>query len=311
MITRWQRIAWSVLLAGLCLLGGARPVRADFLAGYSGNTTESNAGSTRTIDGTYNFAVLDRLTGGYTQYDSQGHEIGNVFGAVSDPSKPYDPNNPNNGRFAANFDGKFNPGVGSGGLDTSARYLYLVQVVNNGPTPTPIKQVSTYLDPTLVTSWGVFGPDGLNDNRGAVDFNNNFGSNGPGDPKSPPDSGFQFNAPANAGVLKPGVVNVTGGTDPGIVPATVSLGADNLLATFAGSGLAAGQRSVLIAFTSNDAPGLTGIDQMFDLGGGNFSQGHNPIPAPEPSSLVLVGCGLAGLGLLCFRRRRLAATPAV
>jgi hypothetical protein len=301
MRARRQGVAWSLLLVGLSLLGGARPVRADFLVNFSGNTTESNAGSTQTIGGTYNFAVLDRLTGGTSD---------NVFGAVADPSKPYNPSNPNNGRYASNFDSKFEAGTGSAALDTSARYLYLVQIVNNNPSTTaPIKQLSTYLDTSLLTSWGSIAADGFNDNRGQVDRNNNFGNNGPGDPHSPPASGFQFNAAPNLGVLKPGVVNIEGGTDPGVAPATVSLAGDKLVVTFAGDGLAAGQRSMLIGFTSNDAPSLAGVNQLFD-GSGDFSQGQGLMPAPEPSSMVLVGCGLAGLGLLCFRRR-LAAKPAV
>ena len=61
------------------------------------------------------------------------------------------------------FDGNFRTGIDLNGtaspmLDTSARYLYLYQVVNDRKTPAPILSVSIKLivDPHEITSWGHF-----------------------------------------------------------------------------------------------------------------------------------------------------------
>src|SRR5262249_25744010 len=61
------------------------------------------------------------------------------------------------------FDARFRPGIDFGGspspeLDTSAKYLYLYQVVNDRRTHTPIQSASVKLlvDQKELTSWGSF-----------------------------------------------------------------------------------------------------------------------------------------------------------
>jgi hypothetical protein len=296
----------------VALLLGSGRARAEFLSSFSGNTnpTDSSSVSQRNLDGTYNFGVLDRTTGGVA---------GDVFGAVTNYDKPV--NSPD--RYAANFDSKFVPGSGSGALDTSARYLYLFQIVNNGPNTNALQKAISYIgDASLITSWGYFGAGtskvGLNNGQGQVTYYNDFATQGN-------TGNFAPDALATTNAVKPGVVSIAkgdgnGNIDPGIRPVTVTLVGNDLVTTFGGGELANDHRSVLIGFTSNHAPGLvndnngsdvnSSIFRLYD-GNGHFAQGHAPIPMPEPSALVLVAVGLAVGLFFGLRRRKSAACPAV
>jgi hypothetical protein len=285
MITQRLQLSRWLLLAVIGLLGPIAPARAEFLTAYTGNTS-AQAGHPVSVDGTYNFAVLDKTLGG---------TAGNVFGAVSNSNAPV--NDP--ARYAQNFDQRFVAGAGSGALDTSARYLYLVQVVNNGPNQSAIKDVFTALNPGLVTSWGYFGLKlgglGAGDDRGAVDANNNLG----------PD-GHPFDGLAYSPTNRPFVLTLPTG-DPGILPAGVTVDGSGFDISFGAGGLLNGQRSVLIGFTSNDAPKFVPDGENLSNGAGGLAFGESPIPAPEPSALVLLGLGGVGLGFggwIARRRKR-------
>src|SRR5262249_44430810 len=148
------------------VLALAPPARAEFLTNYVGNTQIKDAGGT--LDGTLNFAVLDR-TGAIAGK--------NDWGVVADTSKPVG----NPARYDKVFDSRFVAGSGSAALDTSAKYLYLFQVVNNGTGTAQIKGLNFLVGSnisSLLTSFGYFGSpgrhEGFNDG-GPVNFSNDFG----------------------------------------------------------------------------------------------------------------------------------------
>jgi hypothetical protein len=284
---RSRRAVRVALLAAAALLLTSSVSRAEFLSNYSGNTQTTNGGG---LDGTYNFAVLDQHSGGIT---------GNEWGAVVNPAVS------GTARYDPSFDKRFVAGTGSAGLNTGARYLYMLQIVNNGVGTNALQTVSLSLDPSLITSFGYFGKPGQegvgsNDNLGAVDFNNNFGTNG-----------SHFDGQAHTGVTNPAIVALPDdGTSVAPQDVTVSLTNGQLVVTFPTNELAQGNRSVLIGFTSDYAPGIApGNTFRFD-GSSGHAFGQGPIPTPEPSAYVLMGVGVGCIGLILWRRRQAAPTLA-
>jgi hypothetical protein len=289
---------WGRLLKRLSLLTAACAValatsasasRADFVSSDTGNTETRNASGT--VDGTYNFAVLDRTTGGIA---------GDEFGAVVNP-RATSPSQ----RFDPYFDSRFVAGTGSGALDTSARYLYLFQIVNNGTGTDALRVLETSLGSTSdITSWGYFGAPGkavgAGDDLGPVSLTNDLGNNAPD---------FEVNGMTTTGVSRPHV------TSDGsyVVPVHMTLTPNGTLVTAFDTGspatneLAAGHESVLIGFTSNVAPHLSATGSAFRFGNGAggwaYGGGALPMPMPEPSAIALVGIGLACVALLYWRRR--------
>jgi len=288
------RSTLSALLTGLALMILAPPCRADFIKADTGNTA---AGTSSTIDGTYNFAVLDKTTtnsslpGYYT--DSTKTAVGNTYGAASN----YGPNGVVTG-YAQKFDQLFKPGTGSGALNTANRYLYLVQVVNNG---TNADGISTVTIPKLAGRLGSFGIfDGrkttdASDNKGAVSLTNNLG----------PD-GHPFDGIVYTGTVKPGVSSSTTTSTNINTGATVAIVGNDLVITFTG-GLANGAKSVLIGFTS-DVPPFIRNDAFTLSNGTHTASGQAPVPTPEPGALALAGIGL-GCGLTFYLRRKRGGTP--
>jgi hypothetical protein len=283
-----RRAACVALCAALALLATASAGRAEFLTDLTGNTQTTNGSG---LDGTYNFAVLDQKTGGV-----KGNEWGAVVNpAATDPAHRYDPV----------FDKRFIQGSGSGALDTTARYLYLFQIVNNGTGTDGINSVALSVDPSLITSFGYFGKPGEggvggNDNLGAVNSNNDLGQDG-----------SHFNGKANAGVSRPAIVALNDGSSVAPQDVTVSLTNGQLVVTFPTSGLAQGNRSVLIGFTSNDSPGIAPQNVFRFDGSSGSAFGQAPIPMPEPSAYVLMGVGVGCAGLLLWRRRKAATASPV
>jgi hypothetical protein len=295
---RSRRAVRVALFGAAALLLTSSVSRAEFLSNYTGNTQTTNGGG---LDGTYNFAVLDQQTSGIK---------GNEWGAVVNPAVT------GTARYDPSFDKRFVAGTGSAGLDTGARYLYMLQIVNNGIGTNALQTVSLSLDPSLITSFGYFGKPGQggvggNDNLGAVDFNNNLGTDG-----------LHFDGLAHTGVKNPAIVALNDGTSVAPQDVTVSLTNGQLMVTFPTNELAQGNRSVLVGFTSDYAPGIApGNVFSFDGSSGHgpehghgpgFGQafGQAPIPMPEPSAYALMGVGVGCIGLILWRRRKAAPTLA-
>jgi hypothetical protein len=287
-----RRAACVTLFAALALLATAPAGRAEFVPNSSGNTQTANGSG---LDGTFNFVVLDQKSGG-----EKGNEWGAVVNpAVTDPARRYDPV----------FDKRFIQGSGSSALDTAARYLYLLQIVNNGTGTDAISSAALSIDPSLVTSFGYFGKPGHggvggNDNMGAVTIDNNLGQDG-----------SNFDGKAHVGVSRPAIVSLNDSTSVAPQDVTVSMKSGQLVVNFPTDGMAQGNRSVLVGFTSNYAPDFnTASDQYrtFRLvGGSGQAFGQAPIPMPEPSAYVLMGVGVGCVGLILWRRRKAATASLV
>jgi len=277
------------------MMMSASHCRADFIKADTGNTS---AGTSSSTDGTYNFAVLDKTTtnsslpGYYT--DSTKTAVGNTYGAASNYNKSQVVTG-----YAQKFDQMFNPGTGSGPLNTANRYLYLVQVVNNGPNTDGI---STVTIPKLAGRIGSFGTfegkktTDASDNRGAVSLTNNLGTDG-----------HPFDGIAYTATVKPGVSssNTTAGNTNTRV--SMALVGNDLVITFTG-GLANGLKSVLIGFTSDVAPFMR--SDAFTLSDGTHTaSGQAPVPTPEPTALALAGIGLACSLTVYLRRKRAGISP--
>jgi hypothetical protein len=145
----WQSVRPPSVLGALILLAVPLPSSAGPLTSHTGYTRPgtpsdqeeagkiiSAAGEKNALGGTVYFMVLDRLEG----------QPGDTWGTgIKD------------------FDSTFKPGKGtsrsgSPALDTSARYLYLYQTVNDRGSPSSIQSTSVRLlvPPHLITSWGHF-----------------------------------------------------------------------------------------------------------------------------------------------------------
>jgi len=217
------------------------------------------------VDGHVNFTVLDHT----------GSGVGDSFGTG-----------------LAGFDATFSKGFLSGGLDTSARYLYLFETVNDGTNPLAIS--SNTVASSGVTSWGTFS---------GVGFTNSGTPTAPGGPYLGGAGGASTTRGNSSGT------GVTGGVPgaaflPGYGPQIVLNQTSSVQAEFLGGGLPAGSISYVWGYTSNLVPtfGPTNIQD-----GGTGAGGTVPTATPEPCSLVLflgVGSTFAGFGGARMWRRK-------
>jgi hypothetical protein len=140
------------VLGGLLLIPGSAAVKAEVLKEYTGYTRPGSP-SDRVVGSKLIYAALeeDGKNGiGGTVYFmvlslDRGH-VGDPWATgLTDLNKTFQP-------------GIDLQGLSSPGLDTSARYLYLYQVVNDRKTLTPIQSQSIRLlvHPAEITSWGHF-----------------------------------------------------------------------------------------------------------------------------------------------------------
>jgi hypothetical protein len=251
----WLRLA---VLAATVFLGAPR-AEAGYLLPFTGNTFPVD--SVPGVDGHVNFTVLDH-TGGVA---------GDSFGTG-----------------VAGFDTHFTPGLGSGGLDTTARFLYLFQTVNDGSNTLPISVNSVQAADAFVTSHGEwttggtlgFTNAGIPTIAGGPYLGAGGASAAPGDP-----------SPALTGGM-PGIASVPGLVGPAF---TTSSGSTSIAANF-NPALGARFTSAIWGYTSNIVP-IFSETSIQD--GGTSALGMVPSASiPEPSSIVLAGIG--GLGLICF-----------
>ena len=145
---RSTRSLWRGLLACLACALTTTGARADGLEGYTGFTRPGNPAAKKLTVRGVSVEKGPKPLGGtvlYMVYDRGDGKEGDVFGTgIKD------------------FDEKFVPGVKSGKLDKSARYLYLYQVVNDhqeSQRESGIQQTNIRLlvDPKYITSWGAIG----------------------------------------------------------------------------------------------------------------------------------------------------------
>ena len=261
---RWLKsMMWRALVAcGALLVGSTGPANGAFIPTAVGNTNMDflpGIPGFGGIDGTVSFAVLARE-------GTSGDNWGTGF---------------------SGFDERFSPDISSIALDTSAQFLYLYQVANNGSNTDPLDTLAvTLIVPnTNITSWGHFSSLGFANDAAPVSGSNDFGTSGV----------FAFPAAANIGVDVPGIVDIS---SDAVESSRVRLLTKSIKTTW-DSELTDGQRSVLVGFTSNLGPAFD-VTTLRD--GGLPAAGDLPTPTPEPSSLIL-GCLAAPWGFLMARRR--------
>ena len=224
-------------------------LEAGYIQAFSGNTKASTTGSATMIG---DFAVLDRLTGAST--------TGDVFGTGF-----------------SGFDT-----VAS--IDTTARYLYLYQIVPNvgGFTSFALgDQNVRFAGVTSTAEWDLQ----LADNAGPATSSNAFGFDG---------ATFMQEAPANTGVTDPQVVTPTSS----LLSGTISTSPTTFQVSF--SGFAGNQVSDLFGFTTNAPPAfLTPVPATPTYASGTFVA-----PVPEPSSGCLLFVGIVLVAALIAGRKR-------
>ena len=257
MLKRLTRASAVAAVVAVMVLACSVPAKANLISGFSGNTQPSHG--TTGVEGTVNFAVFDRTTGG---------SAGDTFGVG-----------------LAGFDALFAASALSGPLDTSARYLYTYQTVNNSENTSmvPISSNTVQITPSLLTSWGSFtGTTFLSDVNGTP---------------------AGFGNPSGASLDGSGVVSL----GSGLFSPTVVRGASSLLAFYIAAEIPVGDKSEIFAYTSNTAPifGTTGL-----IDGGTTADGTVPTAGavPEPSTLAFALCGIAVAGLGYMRRGRRTAS---
>jgi hypothetical protein len=296
------RLGGWALLAALGTLGLAPAGRAEPVA--FGNTryrgTEVQGGLSVTIDGTLNVAVFKRQA-----------DTGDIWGTGSSTLAGGD------------FTPGVSPGAGSPALDTSARYLYVYQLVNDGGAKQTVGSIG--LTVKDATSWGSFASLGLADDQGQLSATNPLGANG-----GPFDNALRTGGSS--------AVSIVAAAPPGSAVNQVELkpdgagpGFDSFRAVWSiNGGVADGQHSALFAYTSNTAPlaalfsaqGATSVNAAtfgtvhgVPQGGGDGGSGTvggdtggGPSSTPEPSTLALSCLGLGCLGAQVWRKRRTRAS---
>jgi hypothetical protein len=301
------------LLAGLVLLLNCPESRAGIIGADSGNTTTTNqhVPASQAVDGTINFAVYQNSGGGGSDVFGTGFANLDNFGVTSHNSKT------TGGGPSA-----------SKPFDTTAKYLYVYEVANNG-TGNSVYRAILPVSAGSITSFGVFQnhgsstgqPIGFTDNAGKVSGQqlqskgaNNFGPETFGGSPSQL-VGFTQNAPgnligSNVGLFHPGLA-----LNPAATGAiSLDLQAGQLIATFStsstGFGLPATGTSQLFYFTSNVAPSFH-FAELFNQKIPPGAFGLAPSVVPVPPSIVLCVVGLVVVGAVHgVRRWRAGASPA-
>ena len=221
------------LIAGVAGFGlWSSPGRAFFLEGATGFATVVDQQTGLQSPGIYNFAVLDMHDG----------RFGDAWGT----GLPY-------------FDHYFRRGIDplgnpSPALDAGARYLYLYQVSNNGPTePFDAVAIAIVTDLREITSWGhfdmlSFADDDDQDGQSSVCSASN--ALGVADP---------FARPGQVSLIVsgPSVVSLRGPSATNLInPDSVMLTSQAVRANFngPGPGVAPGRSTAIFGFTSNLPP---------------------------------------------------------
>lgn len=230
----------------------APSARAGFLSAFSGNTQPYQSGG---VGGTVSFAVYDKTTSSF---------VGDTFGTGF-----------------SGFDATFAAGAGSAGLDTSARFLFLFTMLNNGPSAgtSSIDQTIVNASKSLLTSYGGFTGTAFNT------------------PILGTPAGFGDPSPSSVGAT-PMIINAGNNATP-----SISVTPTLFIATFSPL-LGSGQQSILFGFTTNTAPGMSRVGVFDGNTPSTNASGTAPsVVVPEPSAALLLTIALP-LGLLI--RRRLA-----
>jgi hypothetical protein len=175
--------------------------------------------------------------------------------------------------------GTFYAGSSSSGLDSGATYVYLFQVTNGGSDSNTIFSFSTGFAPTVsssITSWGYF--------QGTV-----FTENGVEVSASNP--------------LDPGTTLGFDSASTSDPTASLLFRTSNSILAYSfdnGAGIAAGGTSSIIVYTSNLAPDMFSSQITYGAYAGSGATPGAADTVPEPSTILLMTLGLAGLA--GFRR---------
>jgi len=270
-----KRLTLLLATAILAISGGTQRLEAGFiLPKGAGNTFPTNKDGD--VDGHVNFAVLDR----------SGGVLGDTWGTGM-----------------AGFDAFFvKDSIGfstSGPLDTAARFLYLFQTVNDGVNSLEIGLNSVQVDPTAVTSFGVFFGLGFTESSVLTAAGGPYlggASAAPGD-KSGMSVGGSPGVAVNGAAVSPVDFNKTG---------------SSLQAMYLFPALTPGSISMIWGYTSNAKP-FIGKTSIID--GGTSANGTVPVNVttpegplvPEPASFLMFGMGISGMCGYGLRRRKLVA----
>jgi len=264
---RFSYLRYLLCLSLFAIALTGQTARAGYVNTYSGN---SSFGSTTNTVGLYvGFAVLDRLSGGSSPGDAYG--TGNNL-----------------------FDLTALAGSGSAAFDTSARYLYLYQMICS-PTSAAAFSGGEFWDGqpryaalTSYAQWNLF----LSDDGGKFTVANAFGVDG---------VPFVNMAPANLGVVSPSVIAAGSPIQKNVVLSRTDTKFDIAFPTL----LSPGQTTQLLGFTTNSPPEIVGFAHE---PGPFVALGHIAVPVPEPSTSALGFIGCLCL-VACLVRRRLARLP--
>ncbi len=298
-MVRPSTFLWAAAL--VLPLGGQ--ARADFVGGFTGHTLMANQPGSDAMVNLAVYRVTDadfRDDPAFALGDALGDWLGDALGGAS--------------LFNA-----FAPGVGSGGLDLAAAYVYLFQVTNANVRPVQAEGAIRSLRVPWgggFTSWGVLRDMVFTDAAGHVTHSNSLG-NCPEPTEADVAGDRSPSSPTFGSADDPGFAHVPMfPTAERVKNAnTVTHAGDFLTALWdptLGNGIptASGPRSSgLVAATSRGNGMLYGAGGVQGIIGGvpqNDSHGDIPHPSPEPAALLLAGISLPGL-LLVRRRRRAAA----
>jgi len=278
--------------------------RADYLTGFTGFSVVPNATSSTIPDGVVNLAVYDNQSG------VQGKNFLNDIGTSKTTVQGLD-------------------GTGTSTIDTSARYVYLFEVVNtsNSSTNQPITGLNIQVDPNYVTGFGVLknqvfaesgtllGPGGTNTRLDGATADVGTPANGTTTP---------LGGSGNVNLVSAAAaVNDLSNVQAGIIstslfqqPTPPLLGFKLNVGTPSATDLTTGYSTILF-FTSNVAPVFRlGATASTDSTGGTvfaIGQVPSPNPTPEPGTMALLAFGLplAGVGYRRLRARAAKVTAAV
>jgi hypothetical protein len=196
------------------------------------------------------------------------------------------------------------------GADTSASYVYMYEVVNNGGATSRIGSfnVNSYDQP--YTSSGYLSGTVFSDGAAVGPAGNQYLGANPG--SMPADDPVNDN-PSVSGVAAPtfassgGAINPLGSNTGGSINSDfASFGFFNLSFN---QTLTSGLFSSVLFLTSNVAPTYS-EGQVLNTSTSSFSTGGIPTQAPEPATLAIWGLGTLGVAFAVRRRKRRAGLSA-